>query len=105
MSKRGRKVGSLIRDQLVELIYYLGKGYGYELYKLYTKVWGAVTLRSIYYHLNKGSELEIFKINEIEEVNGNYSWGLKAKRIIYSLGPNAHPKGDIKIKQKLSKNP
>jgi len=101
MVKRGRKVGSLIRDRLVELLFYLEKDYGYNIFKYYCKIYGKVTLRSIYYHLKKGKELEIFKINKIEEVNGDYSWGPKTQRIIYSLGPNAKPKGDKNIEKKL----
>ncbi|UCD03707.1 MAG: hypothetical protein JSW73_04165 [Candidatus Woesearchaeota archaeon] len=103
MAQRGRKAGSLIRDRLVELLYYLKKGYGYDIYKYYVKIWGKVTLRSIYYHLRKGVELEVFKIKKVEEVKGDYSWGLKAKRIIYELGSNANPTKDVKIKKKIEK--
>ena len=101
MAQRGRKAGSLIRDRLVELLFYLKEGYGYDIYKYYTKIWGKVTLRSIYYHLRKGVDLEEFSIKKVEEVKGDYSWGAKTKRIIYALGPNAKPKGDKKIKSKL----
>lgn len=101
MAKRGRKVGSTIRDRLVELLFYFGEGYGYTLYKNYVSIWGKVTLRSIYYHLNKGVELDIFKVNKIEKVKGDYSWGLETKRIIYSLGSLAKPKGDKEISKKF----
>lgn len=101
MAKRGRKVGSLIRDRLVELLYYLGYGYGYDLYKYYVEIWGKVTLRSIYYHLKKGTELEIFKVAEIEKVKGDYSWGMQASRIIYGLGPLAEPQGSKKVANKI----
>lgn len=103
MAKRGRKVGSVIRDRLVELLFYVGEGYGYELYKKYVKVWGKVSMRSIYYHLRKGAELEIFKVKETKEAKGDYSWGVRAKRVIYTLGPNANPVGDKKVEEKLEK--
>lgn len=101
MAKRGRKVGSLIRDRLVELLYYLDRGYGYDLYKYYTLIWGNVTLRSIYYHLKKGVELETFKVSKVEKAQGNYSWGIQADRIIYKLGPSASPKANKKVAEKL----
>ena len=70
MSKRlGRKPKSQIRDEIVELLYFLKEAYGYELYKKYCKVFDKkISMRSIYYHLNKGVELGIFNLKEIRDV-------------------------------------
>lgn len=100
---RGRPAFSPIRDNLVELIYYYGKGYGYELYKRYVEVFHKTTMRSIYYHLNKGVSLGVFKIDKVEQVKGNYSWGTGVRRVIFSLGPNAKPKKDVRVLKRLKK--
>ena len=36
---RGRPAFSPIRDNLVELLFFVGKGYGYELFKKYIQVY------------------------------------------------------------------
>jgi hypothetical protein len=95
---RGRPEGSSIRQNIVEILFYRKTGYGYEIYKDYCELFPMVTMRSIYYHLNKGTTIGEFKVQRIEEVNGNYSWGGVAQKIYYSLGPNAVPRGDEKIK-------
>ncbi len=100
---RGRPAFSPIRDNLIELIYYSGKGYGYELYKKYIKIFHKTTIRSIYYHLNKGVTLGVFKIDKVEQVKGDYSWGTGVRRVIFSLGPNANPKKDIRVLKRLKK--
>jgi len=99
--KRGREVGSQIRDNLIELLYFIGESYGYDLYKVYLKVYGRVSLRSVYYHLNKGKELGEFKVSGVKIIEGDYSWGTGVKRILYSLGDNARPKASVEIKQKI----
>lgn len=95
MAKRGRKPNSEIRDNIVELIYFFGEGYGYDLYKKYTKAYGKISMRSVYYHLTKGVDLGVFRIKNIESVEGNYSWGPKAQRVVFSLGGQAQPKGHL----------
>jgi len=100
--KKGRQVGSDIRDNLVELLYFLGSSYGYDLYKKYLKVFGRVSRRSVYYHLRKGVDLGIFKIERVEDVKGDYSWGAGVRRIVYALGPAATPRASIRVKEKLS---
>ncbi len=92
--KRGRKTGSKIRSNLIELLYIFGEGYGFDLYKKYIKVYGNVNIRSIYYNLNKGVDLGIFKVKEIKEELGDYSWGRFSEKKIYSLSKNS----DINIK-------
>ncbi len=99
--KRGRPVNSVIRQNIVELLYFMEKGYGYDIYKNYVELFPKVTLRSIYYHLRKGIELEEFVIERIEKEKGDYSWGEMAEKIYYKLGVKAAPKMDKKIKKHL----
>lgn len=100
--KRGRPAESVIRSNIVELLFFLGEAYGYDLYKKYLKVFGQkVSMRSIYYHLNKGVELGEFAIKEIQNIKGNYSWGEGVRRIVFKLGSNASPVGSVEVKNKL----
>jgi len=101
MAKRGRMVGSVIRDNVIEILYVLGKSHAYDVYKHYKKIYGPVSIRSIYYNLTKGKELGVFEIKEIQKVEGNFSWGPSAQRIIFALTPKAQPKGDPKVKEML----
>ncbi len=102
MSRLGRKPNSEIRKNLVELLFFLKESYGYDLYKKYLAVFNKkVSIRSIYYHLNKGVELGIFQIREIQQVRGEYSWGEKVQRIIFSLGKEANPKGSREVYSKI----
>ena len=51
---RGRPVKSQIRQNIIEILFYLGKGYGYQISKIYNEAIPQVTQRSVYYHLRKG---------------------------------------------------
>jgi len=102
MAKRGRVVGSVIRDNLVELLHHVSKAHAYALYKQYKKAYGPVSIRSIYYNLSKGKDIGVFEIKEIQKVEGDFSWGPSAQRIIFGLGKSAQPKGDPKLKDALS---
>ena len=53
---KGRPVKSEIRQNIVEILYFMKQGYGYEIYKAYVKIFPKVTMRSIYYHLKKGNK-------------------------------------------------
>ena len=99
--KRGRPVGSAIRKNVIEILYHLEKGYGYEISKIYNEVFPKVTQRSIYYHLKKGVKLNEIAIHKIEEERGNFSWGPLAEKIYYSLGTNAQPQSNPKVKEFL----
>jgi hypothetical protein len=101
MRPRGRPVNSAIRQNIVELLFFMGKGYGYEIYKNYVALFSKVTMRSIYYHLKKGLELGEFEIDKIEKEKGDYSWGEMAEKIYYRLGSKAAPKMDKRIKKYL----
>ena len=101
MGKRGRVVGSVIRDNLIELLFHLKSAYAYELYKHYKKVFGPVSIRSVYYNLTKGKDIGVFEIKEIQKVEGDFSWGPQAQRIVFGLTDKAQPRQDPKIKQAL----
>jgi hypothetical protein len=88
---------------MIDLLYFLGKAYGYEIYKMHKALYPRVTLRVIYYHLKKGVALGEFKVEKTEKSKGEYSWGGEAEKTYYSLGPNAHPKMDPKVKDYMDK--
>lgn len=100
---RGRPVKSAIRQNIVEILYFLGKGYGYDIYKTYRDIFTPVTMRSIYYHLNKGIETEEFKIAEVKKEQGNYSWGNTVTKTYYSLGSKAKPTMNEEVKKYFDK--
>jgi hypothetical protein len=87
---RGRPVKSKIRDNMVEIIGFLGSGYGYQISKMYNQIFVQVTQRSIYYHLRKGVSTGEIEVNRIVEDSGDFSWGQKVEKIFYSLGPKAN---------------
>ena len=97
--KKGRPIKSEIRQNIVEILHYIQKAYGYEIYKVYVSIFPKVTLRSIYYHLRKGIDLGEFQIAKIEKEKGDYSWGSEAEKIYYSLGSNAKPVGNDRVKE------
>ena len=45
--KKGRPVRSEIRQNIVEILHFIKKAYGYEIYKIYVAIFPKVTLRSI----------------------------------------------------------
>ena len=96
--KKGRPVKSEIRQNIIEILNFVSKAYGYEIYKVYVRIFPKVTLRSIYYHLKKGLDLGEFTINKVEKEKGDYSWGAEAEKIYYALGPNAKPSGNDRVK-------
>ncbi len=103
MKKRGRPIGSSIRQNLVDILYFRGKAYGYDLYKDYCALFPLVTLRVIYYHLKKGVALKEFELEEVKMEKGNYSWGGEAEKKYYKLGINAHPRLEKRVKDYFDK--
>jgi len=99
--KRGRPAHSEVRQNIIEILYFLKKGYGYDIYKIYRALFPKVTMRLVYYHLKKGVALGELKIDRIEKTKGDYSWGGEAEKIYYSLGPAAKPTFVQRIKDYL----
>jgi len=89
--KKGRPVASTIRQNIVELLYYMKEGYGYDIYKHYIKIFPKATMRSIYYNLKKGLSLGEFKVSQIKVEKGDFSWGSQVEKRYYANGPNAKP--------------
>ncbi|MBU0470545.1 MAG: hypothetical protein KKA62_05560 [Nanoarchaeota archaeon] len=100
--KQGRPVKSSIRQNVVEILFFLGRGYGYEVAKIYNQIFPKVTQRSVYYHLRKGVLTEEIKINKIEEEKGEFSWGNVVEKKYYVLGKRAAPKGEQRVKEFLA---
>jgi hypothetical protein len=96
---RGRPVKSQIRQNIIELLFFLKEGYGYDIYRHYKDVFPSVSMRVIYYHLKKGTSIGEFKINKVIKENGNFSWGSEAEKIYYSLGKEAQPIGNERVKE------
>ena len=101
--KRGRPVGSTIRQNIVEILYFLKKAYGYEIYKAYRDLFPKITLRVVYYHLRKGVATHEFVVDKVIQEKGNYSWGGSAEKIYYSLGKEAKPRVENKVKDYFEK--
>ncbi len=101
--KRGRPTQSEIRQNIVDILFFMKKGYGYSIYKAYVAIFPKPTLRVIYYHLKKGIALEEFKVSEIKQEKGDYSWGTNAEKIYYILGPNANPTASARVKKYFEK--
>lgn len=101
---RGRPPSSPIRENIIEILYYLEKGYGYQIAKIYNEIFPEVTQRSIYYHLRKGTKLDELQVHQIKIEKGDFSWGSTVEKIYYTLGPNSKPKGVKRIKQWLQRN-
>ncbi|MFH1399325.1 MAG: hypothetical protein ABIG95_04395 [Candidatus Woesearchaeota archaeon] len=98
---RGRPPTSEIRQNIVELLFFMGRAYGYEIYRDYIEIYPAVSRRSIYYQLGRGAELGLFKVERVVE-KGKYSWGSESERLYYSLGPGAKPVGNARVREYVS---
>ena len=70
---RGRPTGSTIRNNIVEILFYKNKAYGYQIHKIYNEIFPQVTRESIYYNLKKGLKTEEFAIDEVKQEKGEYS--------------------------------
>lgn len=98
MSQRGRPPKSEIRQQIVEILYFMKEGHGYDIYRIHSKIFPHVTMRSIYYHLKKGVALEELRVKQIKSEKGSYSWGQEAEKVYYELGKNASPRINARVK-------
>lgn len=88
---------------MVEILAYASKAYGYEIYKIYIEIFPKITLRSVYYHLKKGIQLDEFRVDKVIQEKGDYSWGTTTEKIYYSLGTKANPKGNKRLKEYIVK--
>ncbi len=95
---RGRPVKSPIRQNIVEILHYLGEGYGYQLSQIYNELFPPVTMRSIYYNLHKGVKTGEINLNKIGIEKGDFSWGSTVEKVYYTIGREGEPKGLKKVK-------
>ena len=100
---RGRPTYSEVRQNIVEILSANNQAYGYEIFSLYKRVFPEISVRLVYYHLKKGVSLGEFKIKKVVSEKGDYSWGPEAEKIYYTLGPEAKPKGDIRVQKLFTK--
>jgi hypothetical protein len=100
---RGRPVFSVIRQNIIEILYFMKEGYAYEIYKIYKQIFPKVTMRSIYYHLKKGTSIDEFKVKEIRKEKGTFSWGSEVEKTYFELGTKAEPKLDPQVKEFFDK--
>ena len=64
---RGRPISSQIRQNIIEILFYLKKGYGYSIARIYNEIFPPVHIRSIYYHLRKGVATKEITLEEIKD--------------------------------------
>ncbi|MBT4539121.1 hypothetical protein HOI26_04685 [Candidatus Woesearchaeota archaeon] len=100
---RGRPTKSPIRQNVVEILHYLGEGYGYQIAKLYNEIFPQVTQRSVYYQLRKGILTKEITVNKVKREEGEFSWGPMVEKVYYAIGPEANPKGEKRVKKYLKK--
>jgi len=79
----------------------MGKGYGYQISKIYNTIFAKVSQRSVYYHLRKGADLGELELNKVEHEEGDFSWGKTAEKRYYGLGLKAKPRGELRVKEFL----
>ncbi len=84
MPRKPRVVRSSIRARLAELLSE-GPAYGYELYKKYREKYGAISLRLVYYHLERGVKEGLFEVADVRKSKGSFSWGESSRHIYYRL--------------------
>ncbi len=96
--KRGRPTKSIIRQNIIEILFYLQRGYGYQIAKIYNEIFPHVAQRSIYYHLRKGVSTKEILMHSIEEEKGDFSWGQSVEKIFYMLGEAAKPQDEKRVK-------
>jgi len=100
---RGRPTQSEIRQNIIEILAVKGQAYGYELHKIYVKIFPACTREVVYYHLKKGIVLGEIVLKEIKKEKGEFSWGGVVEKKYYAIGPNAKPRGAPRVKEFFAK--
>lgn len=96
---RGRPVKSEVRQNIIEILSVVGKAHGYDIARLYGKIFTPVTMRNIYYNLCKGMETGEFSVEIVKIEKGDFSWGTQAEKKYYGLGSKASPSGHEAVKK------
>ena len=100
--KRGRPIKSQIRQNIIEILYFLKEGYAYQVYKIYRDVFPKVTMRSIYYHLNKGKSLGEFEISKVEKEKGDVEKELKERLDFLEMRAKVLAKQENNTRERLT---
>ena len=96
---RGRPVASNIRQNIVEILSFLGKSYGYRIAKIYNEIFTPCTRENIYYNLKKGISTGEIEVESIKQEKGEYSWGNVVEKTYYKLGSKAQIKSNDLVKK------
>ena len=88
---RGRPTKSVIRQNIINFLFTFGTSTGYSLAKKYNTYFAPCTMRSVYYHLQKGLTTGEVVIKEVRDEKGDFSWGNSVRKVYYDIGPNAQP--------------
>ncbi len=80
----GRPSKSVVRDNLMELLFVFGKLTAYDAHKHYIKLFAKTSRRNVYYQLQKGCDTGLFDKEQVTE-KGDYSWGTESKKVYYTL--------------------
>ncbi|MFP4189760.1 MAG: hypothetical protein ACLFSL_01845 [Candidatus Woesearchaeota archaeon] len=99
---RGRPVKSEIRQNIIDILYQTGPMYGYKIHKLYIDIFPKITMRSIYYHLAKGTKTKEIEVDKVQKEKGDYSWGGEVEKIYYKIGKEAQPRENKRIREHIT---
>lgn len=102
--RRGRPKGSATRDRVGEVLSVIGRGTGYDVFRIYRDVFGSITSRAIYYNLHQGVLLDEFELDEVTVESGEYSWGGKAEKKYYKPGRKAKRIIDEDVKAQIARS-
>lgn len=86
---KGRPLKTEIREKIAHILKQTNASYGYQIYKIYSEVFGKVSLRNLYYNLKKGVNLGEFVVVEVKLEKGAFTWGGEVEHKYYTLGPYA----------------
>lgn len=100
---RGRPIKSAVRNRMQMIVDALGVTYGYEIHKAYEEIFEPIELRSMYYHLKKGVQLNDFEEIGVEKVKGPFTWGDVSIRKYYILGPEAGNRATEEVRKVIEK--
>ncbi len=103
MAKRGRPVRSEIRQNIVEILNVVGSAYGYLIHKYYNELFPSCTRENVYYNLRKGVLLGEFRLVEVKQEKGAFSWGNIVEKKYYAIGANAVPRNDYRVREFFEK--
>ena len=100
---RGRPIGSDVRQNIINLLSFMKEGYGNDIHKIYCEIFPRISKNTLYYHLKKGAELGIFKVDRIVSEKGDFSWGGISEKTYYSNTGMVSSSQDSRLVQYFSR--